>query len=165
MVSLSDVKLSLCFPLLHMIFSPSADFQTCSYQGGTVWLHYSLLQLSVHAEAEDQHFAVCLQQGEPLLVFSSDYVVGQEYADSRTLCLVCFHSLPLHHLSHTCLAAHTSSPTLLGVSLLAITSTSRPWRAHTSSPMAFSRPRRWLQDPGEFLRNISWAKLKAFGGF
>ena len=38
-----------------MFISHPADFQTCSYQGRAVRLHYSLLQLSVHAEAEDKH--------------------------------------------------------------------------------------------------------------
>lgn len=58
-----------------MIFSPSVDFQTCSYQGGTVRLHYSLLQLSVYAEAENEHFAVRLQQGKLLVVFSINYLI------------------------------------------------------------------------------------------
>ena len=57
-----------------MFISHHADFQTCSYQGRAVRLHYSLLQLSVHAEAEDKHPAVCLQQGKVFVVSRTAYL-------------------------------------------------------------------------------------------
>lgn len=64
--SLSNVIFFPFFFLSCMAFSPYADLQTCSYQGRTVRLHYSLLQLGVYAETEDEHFAVCLQQGKAI---------------------------------------------------------------------------------------------------
>ena len=98
-----------------MVFSPYADLQTCSYQGRTVRLHYSLLQLSVYAETENEHFAVCLQQGKVLAVFSITYLIEWEYIDNKTLLFYYFiasysvtyptHSsqpLPVFHFSSAC---------------------------------------------------------------